>query len=47
MKAVTVRAKTGFETAILVPGEYASFQVQALSADGRTIGTSRPFAARS
>ena len=46
-KVVTVRAKTGFETAILVPGEYASFQVQALSADGRTIGTSRPFAARS
>ena len=36
--------KSGFETAIPVPRDYTSFKVQALDADGKAIGTSRPFA---
>jgi EmrB/QacA subfamily drug resistance transporter len=36
-------AKSGFQTAIPVRGDYGSFEVQALSAAGRVIGTSRPF----
>jgi EmrB/QacA subfamily drug resistance transporter len=36
-------AKTGFETATALSGDYKSFEVQALNADGRVIGESRPF----
>jgi EmrB/QacA subfamily drug resistance transporter len=38
-------AKSGFETAIGLPRGHASFKVQALSAGGRVLGTSRPFTA--
>jgi EmrB/QacA subfamily drug resistance transporter len=44
MAVVATTAKSGFETAIPMPHGYASFEVQALSADGRVIGASRPFA---
>ena len=37
---VTAAPKSGFETAIAVPGSYAVFEVQALDADGKVIGTS-------
>jgi EmrB/QacA subfamily drug resistance transporter len=40
---VAARARSGFETAIPVPRGYPSFEVQALGADGRAIGVSRPF----
>jgi EmrB/QacA subfamily drug resistance transporter len=43
MAAVTTTARSGFETAIAVPQSYKSFEVQALGADGRAIGASRPF----
>ncbi|TMK98330.1 MAG: MFS transporter [Actinobacteria bacterium] len=43
---VATRAKSGFETAIPVPQNYESFEVQALGADGRVIGASRPFTLR-
>ena len=45
LAAIVTHAKSGFETAIPVPGSYANFEVQALDANGRVIGTSRPFAA--
>jgi EmrB/QacA subfamily drug resistance transporter len=41
---VASKPKSGFETAIPVPGGYQRFMVQALDSHGRTIGTSRPFA---
>jgi EmrB/QacA subfamily drug resistance transporter len=41
--AVATVAKSGFETAIPVASGYKSFKVQALNADGRVIGASRPF----
>ncbi len=41
MAVVATAAKAGFETAIAVPQSYASFEVQALDAAGRVIGTSR------
>ncbi len=41
---VATRARSGFETAIAVASSYASFQVQALAANGAVIGLSRPFA---
>jgi hypothetical protein len=46
LRAVTTRARTGFETAIaLAPGQaYTTFKVQALDARGRAIGTSAAFA---
>jgi EmrB/QacA subfamily drug resistance transporter len=44
LSAVATRPKSGFETAIALPGSYASFQLQALNAAGRVIGTSRVFA---
>jgi EmrB/QacA subfamily drug resistance transporter len=44
LTVVASRAKSGFETAIPVPRSYASFEVQALTANGRAIGVSRPFA---
>ena len=46
LKVVARAARNGFETAIPVPSGYARFEVQALAANGRTLGSSRPFAAR-
>jgi EmrB/QacA subfamily drug resistance transporter len=43
MAAVGTAAKAGFETAIPVSQSYKSFEVQALDAGGRVIGTSRAF----
>jgi EmrB/QacA subfamily drug resistance transporter len=43
LKAVASAPKSGFETAIPLSRGYKSFEVQALAADGRAIGTSRPF----
>ncbi len=43
LTVVRTVAKSGFETAIGVPPSYRSFKVQALTADGRVIGASRPF----
>jgi len=43
LSVVARAARSGFETAIPVPQSYASFEVQALGADGRVIGVSRPF----
>jgi EmrB/QacA subfamily drug resistance transporter len=43
LAVVKTTARSGFETAITVPRGYASFEVQALDAGGRVIGTSRPF----
>jgi EmrB/QacA subfamily drug resistance transporter len=40
---VATAARSGFEAAIPVPQGYESFRVQALDANGRTIGTSRRF----
>ena len=42
-RTIATRQRSGFETAIPVPGSYSSFRVQARGADGRTLGTSRPF----
>jgi EmrB/QacA subfamily drug resistance transporter len=42
---VATTPRTGFETAIAVPPGYATFEVVALDARGRAIGTSRPFTA--
>ncbi|MDE3070418.1 MAG: MFS transporter, partial [Acidobacteriota bacterium] len=42
---IATQPRSGFETAIGVPGGYGSFELQALDAAGRVIGTSRPFAA--
>jgi EmrB/QacA subfamily drug resistance transporter len=47
LSAVATKAKSGFETAISVPQSYKSFEVQALGAGGRVIGSSRPFAGKS
>jgi hypothetical protein len=43
LAVVETRAKSGFETAISLAQTYKSFKVQALGADGRAIGVSRPF----
>lgn len=43
MTAVASAARSGFETAIPVPVGHTSFEVQALDAAGRVIGTSRTF----
>jgi EmrB/QacA subfamily drug resistance transporter len=45
MRVLTTHAKSGFETAMPVPAGYTSFELQALDAAGRVIGTSRPFTA--
>jgi EmrB/QacA subfamily drug resistance transporter len=45
LTAVATRAKSGFETAIPVPSGSTRFEVQALDAAGRVIGTSMPFRA--
>jgi EmrB/QacA subfamily drug resistance transporter len=41
--AVPSSAKTGFQTAIAVPGSYKSLEVQALDSAGNVIGTSSSF----
>ncbi len=43
LTAVATRARSGFETVITVPQSDEDFEVQALNADGRVIGASRPF----
>jgi hypothetical protein len=44
LSVVTTAPRFGFETAIQLPHGYPSFEVQALGANGRLIGTSKPFA---
>ena len=44
LAAVATAAKSGFETAIPLAQSYNSFEIQALDAGGRVIGTSLPFA---
>jgi hypothetical protein len=41
LRAVASAPRRGFETAITVPGRPASFEVQALGAGGRVLGTSK------
>ncbi|MFI5005641.1 MAG: arylsulfotransferase family protein, partial [Solirubrobacterales bacterium] len=43
LTAVATSAKSGFETAIPLPQPYKSLKLQALDANGRALGTSRPF----
>jgi hypothetical protein len=43
LKAVARGPRSGFETAIAVPPGYGRFEVQALDAAGRVLGTSAPF----
>jgi hypothetical protein len=43
MRPVAHTARSGFETAIPLPGSYHTFEVQALNAQGRAIGVSKPF----
>jgi hypothetical protein len=40
---VATASKSGFQTAIGVPSGSRVFQVQALNARGKVIGTSKPF----
>ena len=47
LAVVAAAVRAGFETAIPVPAPSRRFEVQALDADGRVIGTSRPFSAAS
>jgi EmrB/QacA subfamily drug resistance transporter len=42
MAVVATAAKSGFETAIPLPGAYTAVKVEALGANGRVIGTSMP-----
>ena len=44
MTAVTEGAKEGFETALEVPDGPTRFEVQALDAAGKVLGTSEPVA---
>jgi hypothetical protein len=44
LTVVARSARSGFETAIALRASYRSFKLQALGADGRVIGTSKPFA---
>ncbi len=46
LSAVATTARAGFETAIPVSQSYAAYQVQALDASGKVIGTSRVFGSR-
>jgi hypothetical protein len=41
---VATHVKSGFETAIAVPGGYTSFQVEALDRAGHRLGVSPSFA---
>ncbi|HLI33106.1 MAG TPA: MFS transporter [Solirubrobacteraceae bacterium] len=43
---IATASRSGFETAIAVPGGEQSFQVQALSAGGKVLGSSNVFSAR-
>ena len=43
LKPVAHAKRAGFETPIPVSGSYRTFEVQALNAQGRPIGTSKPF----
>jgi hypothetical protein len=43
LKVVATRARTGFETALGLGQTYRSYEVRALSASGRVLGTSGPF----
>jgi hypothetical protein len=43
LAAVATSARSGFETVIPVRQSYKTFEVQALDANGRVLGTSRPF----
>ncbi len=43
LTAVASAPRSGFETAIPLSHRYASYEVQALAADGRVIAASRPF----
>jgi hypothetical protein len=43
LSLVASSTKTGFETAITVKGAYKTFEVEALNAKGKVIGTSRSF----
>jgi EmrB/QacA subfamily drug resistance transporter len=45
LRPVATTARSGFETAIGVQQGYQTFEVQALDAGGRVIGSSRPFRA--
>jgi EmrB/QacA subfamily drug resistance transporter len=45
LRRVAQAAKGGFETKIRLAGSYASFEVQALNAAGKVIGTSKTFRA--
>jgi hypothetical protein len=44
LSVVASAPKSGFETAVTLPRSYASYQLQAIDAAGRVIGTSRQFA---
>ncbi len=46
LSAVAKAPRAGFETAIPLGHSYTSFRVQALGADGRVIGESRPFTSK-
>ena len=41
--AVTTTAKAGFETAIALSQGYQAYEVQALDASGKVLGTSKAF----
>jgi Arylsulfotransferase (ASST) len=43
LKPVASAAKAGFETAVSVKGSYGVFELRALGASGRVLGTSRAF----
>jgi len=47
LSAVTTAAKSGFETAIRLSHGSAAYQVQALDANGKVIGTSKVFGSKS
>jgi hypothetical protein len=46
LAVVATAAKSGFETAIALPQQYDSFEVEALSSAGRLLATSKPFTDR-
>jgi EmrB/QacA subfamily drug resistance transporter len=43
LAALKTTPKSGFETAVEVPGSYTRFKLEALDVNGRAIGASRPF----
>jgi hypothetical protein len=44
LSSLATKPRSGFETAIAVPGSDSNFVVQALNSAGRVLGASRPFA---